>query len=241
MSAGHARATVAASLLLLLGAGLPSCLIPEFDPAGRACPCLPGYHCDEGTQQCVPGTASTLSPVDDTYVRAGVHEYEAHGDETRLVCWNPGNIDSLSVAYLKFDLHPLPTPVAQATLVLYGTYAETAQTQAATFTAYRVDEDEWSAATLTYATRPVEGQVLSWSVREGNGYVELDVTSWVNGKLPYNRLASIMVKQTAQPDYWEFRSSRFSAPEKRPLLRLVFPSVDDAGTATPQADAATAD
>jgi hypothetical protein len=242
VSADHARTAVWASLIALLGTALASCVIPAFDPTAHGCPCLPGSHCDEPTGQCVPGPPSTLSPIDDTYVRGGIHEYEAHGDEERLVCIMEANVDYLRIVYVKFDLQSLLTPVDQATLVLHGTYGQNAPMKAATFTAYVVADDGWSAATLTYATRPADGAELGSYVRRGNGAVELDVTSWINTEIGGDRLAGIMVQQTADPDYWEFRSSRYGIPEQRPVLRLASPAADDGGVDTaPAEDAPTAD
>jgi len=53
--------TRAARTVVLLGAVVASCAIPDLDLTGKACPCAAGYVCDETTNVCV----SSLSPRAD--------------------------------------------------------------------------------------------------------------------------------------------------------------------------------
>ena len=220
------RGTAIAALFLT---PLAACVIPAFDPTAHGCPCLRGSYCDETTLTCLPGPPPTMAPIEDTYVRAGIHEYEAHGGEDRLVCVDDPNIDYLRIAYVKLDLSSLVEPVARATLVLNGGYGANGTYKDATFTAYAVADDSWTAAALTYATRPVDGDELASFERKGNGEVTFDLTDWINAQIGGDGLASVVIKQTAKPDYWEFRSTRYDAPEKRPVLRLRSLAADDGG------------
>jgi hypothetical protein len=53
------------SLVILLSA--TACILPDFDPEGRQCPCAPGYSCDVATNICVGGDGpDTTSSPDST-------------------------------------------------------------------------------------------------------------------------------------------------------------------------------
>ena len=231
MSSSFARTAVAGPVLLWLGATLASCVIPAYDPTTHSeCPCLPGYHCERARNECVPGAALTLAPIEDTYVRGGAYANDTHGDDAQLVCEGGTSLDYVRIPYLKFDLHAVATPVAKATLVLEGLYGSNTA-QASTFQAFRVAGDDWTAATLTYANRPADGVGLGTCLREGDGVVELDVTSWINQELAGDMIASIGIKQTDGVDYWAFRSSRWDDAERRPVLQVILPPAADAGAA----------
>jgi cell division septation protein DedD len=77
-------------------------------------------------------------------------------------------------SYLKFNVAGLDGSVTSATLRVFVT------TAAAPFDVAEVADNGWSQASITYSNAPAAGAVIDGSGAIGSGWVEIDVTSYVN-------------------------------------------------------------
>ena len=76
---------------------------------------------------------------------------------------------------MKFNVPVLDGSGASATLRVFGT------TAAAPFNVAEVADNGWSQGSITYNTAPATGAVINGSGAISSGWVEIDVTSYING------------------------------------------------------------
>jgi hypothetical protein len=78
-------------------------------------------------------------------------------------------------SFLKFNVAGLDGSVASATLRIFVT------TAAAPFDVAEVTDNGWSQGSITYSNAPAVGAVIGGSGAISSGWLEIDVTSYVNG------------------------------------------------------------
>jgi hypothetical protein len=94
-----------------------------------------------------------------------------YGTATILVTDNAPDI----LSYLKFNVAGLDGSVTSATLRVFVT------TAAAPFDVAEVADNGWSQGSITYSNAPATGTVISGSGAISGGWVEIEVTSYING------------------------------------------------------------
>ena len=121
----------------------------------------------------------TLSPVADTYVRAGAYASRNFGDKPTLLAKKGLAPDNTRRSYLAFDVASVGT-FQRATLRLFGRVSN-GSTPAITTTVYAVSETAWDERTVTWNTRPALGRVLGRLTIDGGaaGWLDLDITKFV--------------------------------------------------------------
>jgi hypothetical protein len=131
--------------------------------------------------------STDISPIADSYVNSGA-PMTNYGSATSMVTKQSTSNDRSS--YLKFDLSGLTGSVSSATLRLYVKSLEASADR----TAYRVSTDSWTESGLTYNNRPAFGSPAG-SVRvTRQGWVEIDVTSYVMSEFDGDRVVSLYIK-----------------------------------------------
>jgi hyaluronate lyase len=127
------------------------------------------------------GSASptTLAPIADAYVRAGVSASTNFGAEPTLYAKKGISPDQTRRSYLKFDLAGIRT-FKRATLRVYGCVTN-AGTNAVITTVYAVQDTAWDEHTVTWNTRPDLGAVLGRLTVAGVAprALEINVTEFV--------------------------------------------------------------
>jgi hypothetical protein len=78
-------------------------------------------------------------------------------------------------SFLKFNVAGLDGSVASATLRIFAT------TAAVPFDVAEVADNGWSQTSITYSNAPTAGAVINSSGAISSGWIEIDVTSYVNG------------------------------------------------------------
>ncbi|MGG1517163.1 polysaccharide lyase family 8 super-sandwich domain-containing protein [Paenibacillus oryzisoli] len=113
------------------------------------------------------------------------------------------NTTSPREAYIQFDLSNYPEHITSATLYLYGRNSETAP-NSVTALVYGVNApnaDNWSDATLTWNTKPDPGNNRLGSMTfppnsSDSAWASLDVTSFLQGELATDKIATFAVKDS---------------------------------------------
>ena len=87
-----------------------------------------------------------------------------------------GTDDSPDIlSFLKFDVAGLDGSVASATLRLFVTSGS------ASFDVAQVADNSWAESSITYNTTPTTGTLINGSGAVSSGWIEIDVTSYING------------------------------------------------------------
>ncbi|WP_420632036.1 DUF7594 domain-containing protein [Candidatus Leptofilum sp.] len=116
------------------------------------------------------GSTFTFNSSDDAIV-LGNRSTANYGTASIL-----GTDDSPDIlSFLKFDVSGLDGSVASATLRVFVTSGTS------TFDVAQVADNSWSESTITYNTAPAAGSIINGSGTVSGGWVEIDVTSYVNG------------------------------------------------------------
>jgi probable HAF family extracellular repeat protein len=121
----------------------------------------------------------TVTPVADTYVRAGAYADRNFGSSRELRA-KLGTASSLTRrGYLKFDISSV-TDVDTVTLRLYG-HVSSIGTRRVRTSIYPVADTSWEEHTMTWNSKPGYGGVLGTVTVAGVApqWVELDVTSYI--------------------------------------------------------------
>ena len=116
------------------------------------------------------GSTFTFTTSDDAIVLSN-RPTSNYGMATILVTDNAPDI----LSYLKFNVAGLDGSVASATLRVFVT------TAVAPFDVAEVADNGWSQGSITYNTAPATGAVINGSGAISSGWVEIDVTSYING------------------------------------------------------------
>jgi len=119
----------------------------------------------------------TFIPVADAYVNAGSPTIN-YGSLTIL------RVDGSPVlrSYLRFDVQGLSGTVAQATLRIFANSSSSSGVIASS-----VSDNTWTETTLNYNNAPPVGTALGSSGSfSGGAWIDIDVTSYINGNGIYN-------------------------------------------------------
>ncbi|MGG4484037.1 DUF7594 domain-containing protein [Paenibacillus illinoisensis] len=155
-----------------------------------------------------------LIPSEDTYVSSGAMT-ENFGTEKTIVT-RQSNTEETG-AFLKFDLSDLSGTVSSAMLRLYvNNFSAIADR-----TAYIVSSDTWTETDLNYSNMPEFGNPIG-SVRVMNeGWVEIDVTSYVMSELAGDKTASLYIKDPVQSDNVDIYFYSKENGSNGPILSVV--------------------
>jgi hypothetical protein len=116
------------------------------------------------------GSTFNFSAADDAIVLAN-RPTSNYG--TASILGTDASPDILS--FLKFSVAGLDGPVASAKLRLNVTSGS------ASFNVAEVASTSWSEGSITYNTRPTTGSIINGSGTVTSGWLEIDVTSYING------------------------------------------------------------
>jgi hypothetical protein len=118
----------------------------------------------------------------DTFVRGGTYANATNGAATLLQVCNNTNAEYLRLAYLQV---PLGQVVDGAlTSAVLRLHAKMSVAGASTMEVLGVADTAWSAATVTYGTRPTPGAVVGTFTPSATdpAWFEIDVTPWVTAR-----------------------------------------------------------
>src|ERR1035438_4815148 len=160
--------------------------------------------------------AQSAPPTADTYSDQG-NPAQNYGSQPTFWVGNGNN------GYLQFNLATLPSGinVNKATLRLYVNDSGTG----GSFNVYQLNTS-WSESTLNWGNAPSPGELVAGpiSVSEANQFVEVDITSlvqgWANGSVQNNGL----VLELAEFDiafYFSFDSKENTDTSHQPELEIV--------------------
>jgi hypothetical protein len=116
------------------------------------------------------GSTFTFTTSDDAIVLSN-RPASNYGTATILSTDDAPDIRS----YLKFNVAGLDGSVASATLRVFVT------TAAASFDVAEIADNGWSQGSITYNTAPATGTVINGSGTISSGWIEIDVTGYING------------------------------------------------------------
>ncbi|HSC36487.1 MAG TPA: DNRLRE domain-containing protein, partial [Chitinophagaceae bacterium] len=128
-------------------------------------------------------------PVADAYVRSGTYANTNFGSDPSIVT-KAGTGDGYREGYLRFNLASLTGNVTDARIRLYVKSKEANSTRSA----YAISSDTWSETGITYNTKPAIGASLVTDSIIATGWVEFNVTGYVNSELAGDKLASFCIK-----------------------------------------------
>ena len=151
----------------------------------------------------------TVNPAHDAYVR---DNNTADGSGTDLVLKKAyAGTGYTRESYLKFDLTAeAVTSVGLAKLRLYCKQDDGGNAQL-----YQVTDDNWTETGITWGTKPASGSLIG-SKPGSPGYMEWDVTSFVNNELSGNRIISFKIVSDA--DAFIIFNSKEAATNKPELI-----------------------
>jgi len=132
---------------------------------------------------------TSVAPVADAYVRSGTYANTNFGSDPSIVT-KAGTGDGYREGYLRFNLASLTGNVTDARIRLYVKSKEANNTRSA----YAVSSDTWSETGITYNTKPAIGASLVTDSITAPGWVEFNVTGYVNSELAGDKLASFCIK-----------------------------------------------
>ncbi len=174
------RKSLSLTLTALLTLGLTTGAVPA------------AYAAEEAN----PGTVVVkLSPTDDASVNAHSSAVNTNYASGTLI------LGANRQFMMKFDLSGITDPITSATLKLYKT-----NTNAAQFSVYRSEADDWSEASITYATRPPEpteddrigdacGEGLCLAIGGAGTLVPIRLTDTVIAEAAGDKLLSLVFKR----------------------------------------------
>lgn len=164
------------------------------------------------------GTASTLTPVADAYIRDGSYAATNYGADTSLVVKNDGT-GYARRAFLKFDLSGLAATPRRAVLWVYGETADSAGTHA-TVSAYAVADDSWTETGVTWNAQPALGAVqASGPIGDVKDWIPLDVTAYAQAQWAGDKVATVGLAEAAKSFAVTLNSRENTA--NKPFLQIV--------------------
>jgi probable HAF family extracellular repeat protein len=155
-----------------------------------------------------PVISRTLSPVADTYVRAGAYAAQNFGSSRTLLAKLGVSTDNTRRTYLKFDVSHIKDN-DRVTLRLQG--SASSETGPVKSIVYAVSDTSWDERTVTWNTRPALGAVLGSVTVERRGiqWVELDVTKYVRAERRAGRnVVSLALRNAAHTSAYATFQSR---------------------------------
>ncbi|MFH4967448.1 DNRLRE domain-containing protein [Gaetbulibacter sp. M240] len=163
-------------------------------------------------------------PTHDAYVENGTSSGTNFGSADKIIVKN-GNVSGIRNGFLKFSLSEVSpdATLASATLKMKvrGNYPDATLT---TWEVSSVTDDNWTEGTITWDTKPASSSVLDTQPGQASGYVEWDVTSFVNAQLSGDKKVSLRISSTSldASTYAAFFSKENSNDSDKPFLELEF-------------------
>jgi hypothetical protein len=134
-------------------------------------------------------------PVADTYVRNGRYDRTNFGTATLLQVERGLLPGSTRRSFLRFDLVDLPVPrISKATLRLFVQDLDRSRERMGLFA---VHDDAWGETTVTWRKQPRVGASLGRVRVPPGGWMEVDVTAFVNAELAGDRRVSLALLDEA--------------------------------------------
>jgi N-acetylneuraminic acid mutarotase len=167
----------------------------------------------------------TLTPLADAFVRNGTHAVYNFGSDTSLqVKTNNANAEFTRSTYLKFSLTDISN-VVSAKLRLNGRNTE--NTTAINMLSYGVANDSWTEGGITWNNAPDILPVPLSAVKVNNQekYYELDVTDFIKNQTAGDKIASLVIKDTAnQNRLLAFKSREYGVNQPELVVITTAPT-----------------
>lgn len=157
-----------------------------------------------------------LLPDADAHVRGGIFATSNYGGDSILTVKTAHINNYTRGMYFKFSLTSI-TNITSATLRVYG-YAM-GDTTAINLSCYGVDDDSWTenAITFNYCPAASTSTLATSAVTDQPGYLEFDVTNYVQTQLAGDKVASLLIKDDELKNIKLFFNSRENSVNK-PML-----------------------
>lgn len=204
VSSNTAVATILSGNIHIVGAGTSTITASQagdetYNPAPDVSQVLTVLENTSG------GTSGIINPIHDAFVR---DDNTADGTGTDLITKN-GWTGYKREAFLMFDLAEYSS-VSAATLRLYCNLDDGGNSEL-----YRISNDTWTETSITWSTKPATGSLID--SKSGNiGYMEWDVTAYVNDDLAVNDKVSFRL--VATDDAFIYFNSKEAASNKPELV-----------------------
>lgn len=131
----------------------------------------------------------TVLPVtEDTYVRAGTYSDDNFATNELLDIKAAGGSDYTRKTLLKWDVSSFTERVHSATIELTLRWPVVT-----TLSVFLIDDDSWSADTVTWNTMPAESQNSARPLAVVDGPNVVDITDWVNAAIASDGTLSVAV------------------------------------------------
>lgn len=171
-------------------------LIADDDANALSSVTFSGIRLYEGSGQ--SNTIINITPVADSYVRAGSYSNTNYGSATNLRVKGSFKNNYIRTSYLRFDLSSVNSNATTINLVLPVTYTEGSATLPIAL--HALGDDGWSESGLNWNNRPNTGSLIQefdlLNTYVGSDIV-IDVTSYVKAQKSADGLAGFALVQSA--------------------------------------------
>lgn len=167
-----------------------------------------------GTQ---PPQTTTVQSAADSYIRGGSFANDNYGSETDLRVKASANAEFTRKSNIKFTL---PSNISSATSAKLRLYVFERESSAnVVINVFGVDSDSWTESGITWNNAPSRGSsALDTKTASAIGYIEFDVTSFVNTQLSGDKTASFAIEGNATQDRQAKIYSKESSTNKPELV-----------------------
>lgn len=163
----------------------------------------------DSVSQTVAASPKTFTPLADAYIRNGSYAAINYGTDTSLPVKGAAS-GYARASYLKFSLDSVRN-VTSAKVRVYGSNMGNAT--AVNLSAYGVTNDSWTEKGITWNNAPVavSTPLSSVSVTNQVKYYEFDVTNFIKKELAGDKVASLVIKDTANQNIMAAFNSKENA------------------------------
>lgn len=141
-----------------------------------------------------PATEQSYTPVADTFVRGGSDASANFGSSSKLEVKDAGSESYDRRTFLRFDLRSRTGGALSA--LLKARVSALPNGTPTPVCAYAVNSDSWSESSLTWQNQPTLGAMLSCQNISATGWVQFDVTPFVQQTLSGDRIVSLALVDT---------------------------------------------
>jgi Alginate lyase len=140
--------------------------------------------------------SATFAPVADTYVEGGTADIN-YGAVALLEVKDSSSLDNDRHTFLKFDLRAVQdASVGSAVLKLY--VAGLPNGLNAPFKVFAVANDTWAESAMTWNNQPAQGAQLAAGTAAATGWINFDLTGYVNTQLASDKQVSLELLDDSQ-------------------------------------------